>query len=673
MQRLPIEIISYIADSLDLHDIFNLSLTCSQFRYIAYNDDICRAALETNASYSAEVQNARTSKEYARSLRRLVKTQNAIAAAAPYSVALVAQADEYVYCDGMLCYTHGHESLRLLHLHESAGSEIVIDIRSLLLSALGTDIRDSRCKFRPIHFACGIVTCLYSPPKSEGRSRLIILDLQQRRLLSAHRLESTSKLFVRNNSEHLYYGTHSLTGDDGFKRWALKRFDICKDQWDPGHLELENLVGSDIGATVCFELFGNYFYGLSSLNSFEVYENDWTSYYCGFRLPVGSSRAEDMQLTSKHAMWRRQHDEGPIDDRWSTLRLEKDQATGVIVVLESRREWLVDECSSTRTSYQTALRFSNRHHSSGGDSADSDSGSESDTGTSEVSFFHPCPSGTISQPKRQRNESELHRGDDGFTTPAITLSQCFIRRYNYSCETFIDLVNDSEAADLMTRRLQLRCISRSSFAGNNHCLQETLAEGSTHAALQLSRLNKIAWWPPKIGVSQNDVRLAELDSLLNPKNHNTQGLISGVVDDRSMVYAVGPSASRNKRSLVFLSFDPAIRLPDTNHWPGGPMTPARTRPKMQGGNPVDPCPYPTPQSLPASGPTLRNPSFSEEPFSDPKQPSMGLPRDDCGFYEPGWFRNSPAAYLDGASTVGKPFGFNFAYSSDHSTSCRRWN
>ncbi|KAK1992484.1 F-box domain-containing protein [Colletotrichum falcatum] len=288
MQRLPIEIMSYIAGSLGLHDTFHLSLTCSQFRYIVYNENICRAALETNAPNSAEVQSARSSSQYARCLRRLVKTQNAIAAATPYSIALVAQVDEFVYCDGMLCYTHGQESLRLLHLHESANSEIVIDIRTLLQSILESNLGDnSKYKFRPIQFACGIVSCLYSPSKSERRSRLIILDIQQKKLLSAHDLESTSKLFVRNNREHLYYGTHSLTGNDGFKRWVLRRFDIGKDQWDPGHLELEDLVGSDIGATVCFEVFDNHFYGLSSLNSFEAYENDWTSYYYGFRLPMG--------------------------------------------------------------------------------------------------------------------------------------------------------------------------------------------------------------------------------------------------------------------------------------------------------------------------------------------------------------------------------------------------
>ncbi|KAK2059297.1 F-box domain-containing protein, partial [Colletotrichum caudatum] len=290
MQRLPIEIMSYIVGSLHAHDIFNLSLTCSQFRYIVYNDDICRAALETNAPYSTGIQNARSSRQYARCLRRLVKTQSAIAAATPYSVALVAQVDEFIYCHGMLCYTDGLKEIRLLHLHESVGTETVIDIPMLLESVLESNLDHSRSTFRPIHFDCGIVSCLYNPPKSEDRSCLIVLDLQQRRLLAACRLASTSKLFVRNTREHLYYGTHSLTGADGFKRWVLKRFDIRKNQWAPGYLELEHLVGSDIGATVCFEIFDDQFYGLSSLHSFEVYENDWTSYYYGFRLPLGSSR-----------------------------------------------------------------------------------------------------------------------------------------------------------------------------------------------------------------------------------------------------------------------------------------------------------------------------------------------------------------------------------------------
>ncbi|KZL86271.1 f-box domain-containing protein, partial [Colletotrichum incanum] len=662
MQRLPIELMAYVADSLDLHDIFNLSLVCSQFRYLVINDDICRVALETNASYSPKVQSARSSKQYARCLRRLVKTRDAIATAAPYATAIVAQADEFIYCDGMLCYTHGHESLRLLNLYGSADSEIVIDTRTLLVSVLGPDLRNSRYKFRPLHFACGILSCLYSPPKSEGRSCLIILDLWQRRLLAAHRLESTSKVFVRNNREYLYYGTHSLTGDDGFKRWALKLFDICKEQWAPGRLDLEDLVGSDVGSTVCFEIIDDHFHGLSSLNTFEAYEDDWTSYYYGFRLPMGSSRAGDMQLTSKTAMWRRQHEEGPIDDRWSTLQLEKDPVTGDIMVLESRREWLVDECSSTRTSYRTALRFSERHNHSNNNS-DSDSDSESDTEDSEGSPVHSCSTSTIAHAKPQREFSQFHRGDDGSTTPATTLSQCFIRSYNHSCETFIDLINDPDASDSITRRLQLRSISRFGHVRNNPNQQEPLPDGfdqGTLKPLKPCTSNTVSWWPPKIDGSQNNSRLAELHSLLNPRGHSIDDPISGVMDECSIVYAVGSRTSQRKRPLVFISFDPATRLPNLKHWPGGPMTLPQTRPKAQENDTIGPCSYPTPQSLPVLGTTSGNSCLSDGSSTGPRQPSTDLRTDTCRLDAPAWLEKSPAAYLHSACTPGKPFGFNFA-------------
>ncbi|OBR07463.1 F-box domain-containing protein [Colletotrichum higginsianum IMI 349063] len=648
MQRLPIEIMTYIANSLDLHDTFNLSLT--------------------NAPYSADVQDARSSKQYARCLRRLVKIQNAVATAAPYSAAIAAHADDFIYCDGMLCYTQGYESLRLLHLHGSADSEIVIDIRTLLLSIPGLGIGNSKFKFRPVHFACGIVSCLYNPPKTGGRSRLVIIDVRQRKLLTAHVLESTSKLFARNNKECLYYGTHSMIGDDGFKRWVLRRFDICKEQWAAGRLDLEDLVGSDVGSTVCFEVIDNNFYGISSLNTFDVYEADWTSHYCGFRLPVGSLEAKDMQLTSENAMWRRQHEEGPIDDRWSTLQLEKDQVTGNIMVSECRREWLVDECSSTRTSYRTELIFSNRRNRA--NDSDSDSDPESDAESNEVPPTHSCSTGTVVQANKQRESSTFHRGDDGSTTPAITLSQCFIRSYNHSCETFIDLVNDPVASDSMMRRPQLRSISRFSHARNNHGLQWSPADGAGRGDLQPCTLNKISWWPPKTDTRQKNVCLSELDSILNPKGHNAYSPISGVMDDRSIVYAVGPRAPHSTRPLVFISFDPAIRLPNLNNWPGGPTTPPRTQSKAQGDDVTSPCHYPTPQSLPVSGPASRNSSFSEGSYPGPRRPSPDIQSELCKAGASTWIRRAPAAYLQRACTPGKPFGYDFAYSGHNSASSR---
>ncbi|OHE94011.1 F-box domain-containing protein [Colletotrichum orchidophilum] len=668
MQRLPIEIMTYIANSLNLHDIFNLSLACRQFRYLVDNDDICRAALETHASYSAELQAARSSKQYARCLRQLVKLRNAIATATPYTTALVAHAVDFIYCHGTLCYTEGYEVLRLLDLHASSDLEVTIDTRKLLQSVPGANLASSKYKFRPIHFAHGVLSCLYTPrstPRSaEGQNRLVVIDVEQRKLLTAHRLESTSKLFVRNNQEYLFYGTHSVTGDDGFKRWILRRFDTRTKQWIPGHLDLEDLAGSDIGSTVCFEIIDEFFYGLSSLASFEVYENDSMSYYYGFRIPVGSTHPRDMQLASKHSMLRRDHKDGPIDDRWSTLQLAKDLVTGNIMVSECRREWLVDEPSSVRTAYRTEVVFA-AHPEDPGDGSDT----EADTNQTELISTPRCSPTKLVPLKKQEDTTHVHRGDDGSTSPTITLSQCFIRSYNQSCETFIDLVNDPVAAESMSRRPQIRSISRFPRSGTGRIPNESPADSSAQVPYQTHVPNEISWWLPEVDVSRRNMHLDALDSILCPKGQSTYSNISGIMDERSMVYAMGQRGSQTRRPLVFISFDPSIKLAGLTRWPGGPKRPLCNHTTTQGDDAGPQGPYPTPQSL-VSAPGSRNTSFSEGSIPDPSQSSASMHTDFDKPDAPTWIRRASAAYLQTICALGQPVGFNFAFCKDDSAPCR---
>ncbi|KXH54458.1 F-box domain-containing protein [Colletotrichum salicis] len=663
MQRLPIEIMTYIVNSLNLHDIFNLSLACRQFRYLVDNDDICRAALETHAPYSAEFQAARSSKQYARCLRQLVKLRDAIATAKPYTTALVAHAVDFIYCNGTLCYTEGYEVLRLLNLHASSDIENIIDTRMLLQSVPGANLASSKYKFRPIHFAHGVLSCLYSPPKTEGRSRLVIINVEQRTLLTAQRLESTSKLFVRNNQDYLYYGTHSVTGDDGFKRWVLRRFDIRTKQWIPGHLDLEDLAGSDIGATVCFEIIDDYFYGLSSLASFEVYETDSLSYYYGFRLPVGSTQPGDMQLASKDSMLRRDHKDGPIDDRWSTLQLAKDLVTGNIMVSECRREWLVNESSSARAAYRKEIIFADPPVDPGEEDI------EADTNRSSYISTPRCSSTKLVSLEKQGDKTYVHRGDDGLTLPTITLSQCFIRSYNQSCETFIDLVNDPVAVGSMTQRPQIRSISRFPQSGTGRVPKESLTDSSAQVSHQTHGPNEISWWLPEVEVSQRNVHLDTLDSILRPQGQSTYGNISGVMDERSLVYAVGQKGSQTRRPLVFICFDPSVKLIGLARWPGGPTRPPCTYATTESDDTKDTGPYPTPKSLTVSAPGSRN-SFSEESIPGSSQTSANVETDISRPDAPSWIRRASAAYLQSIYGLGKPVGFNFAFSKDHSVPCR---
>ncbi|KAK1543473.1 F-box domain-containing protein [Colletotrichum paranaense] len=664
MQRLPIEIMTYIANSLNLHDIFNLSLACRQFRYLVSNDDICRAALETHAPYSADFLAARSSKQYARCLRRLVKLQDAIATAKPYTTALVAHAVDFIYCNGTLCYTESYEVLRLLNLHASSDSEDIIDTRMLLQSVPGANLANNKYKFRPIYFAHGILSCLYSPPKNEGRSRLVVINVEKRTLLTTQRLESTSKLFVRNNQDYLYYGTHSVTGDDGFKRWVLRRFDLQTKQWIPGHLDLEDLAGSDIGATVCFEIIDGYFYGLSSLNSFEVYETDSLSYYYGFRLPVGSTQPGDMQLASKESMLRRDHKDGPIDDRWSTLQLAKDLVTGNIMVSECRREWLVNESSSARTAYRKELVFATHPVDPG------DRDTEADTHQNAYISTPRCSSTKLVSLEKKEDTTYAHRGDDGSTLPTITLSHCFIRSYNQACGSFVDLVNDPVATEAMTQRPQIRSISRFSQSGTGRVPKESPADSSAQVSHQTHGPNEISSWPPEVDVSQPNVHLDALDNILCPKGQSTFGNISGVMDERSLVYAIGQRGPQTRRPLVFICFDPSIKLTGLARWPGGPTTPPCTRKPTEGDDVRDSGPYPTPQSLPVSAPCSRNPSFSEGSIPHLSQTSANVQTDIGRPDAPSWIRRASAAYVQTIYALGSPVGFNFAFCKDHSVPCR---
>ena len=52
LRHLPYEIVFYVAQQLDLEDVYNLSLTCRQFQYLAKEDNICKAVLEVRFNNS---------------------------------------------------------------------------------------------------------------------------------------------------------------------------------------------------------------------------------------------------------------------------------------------------------------------------------------------------------------------------------------------------------------------------------------------------------------------------------------------------------------------------------------------------------------------------------------------------------------------------------------------
>lgn len=589
LSKLPYEIINLIVQELELDDIFHLSLS-PRFSYLAKEDRVCKALLESRAPGTAEAKEARSTGNYAAALRRLYKRRHAIRTASPFTAAVVAVAESWVYVNGTLCHM-SDRTLRVLNLHKSSGEETIIDVRALLDEAIAESRGARKYKFQILHYSEGIVSCLYTHCRPIVESWLVVFNVDEQRVLTTLNLDTTYKIFVRNDRNYLYFGTHSEFGDDGFRRWVLMGYDIQGARWFDQKVHLLDMVGSDIGQSIAFEVIDGKFYGLSNQTSFEVDEVDWTSHYHCFRFPVAAPKPKTTERSVKDKMWRRQHAEGPIDDRWSFIRLLRDERDPTqLQVLESRKEW-ISGSSGRRNYYTTPLIFPDKEADS-----DDEDGSHRDAGSNNVGggiIINPATE-TVPEirphtnydlppsppPCRIRCPFNTHTGDDASTALMFTLSKCFIRSYHPASQTFLDLVDDppdsSNPEDTTTRRLRLRAGCRT-LRPAAAILADPVASDPTqphlHRAARLyesGARNKITFWPPAAGSPEathaDPSLLAELHRVVNPPEH--LGAVKGAWDERSLVYSIGggPGRDGGMQALVFVSFDPSTRLPGLKEW-----------------------------------------------------------------------------------------------------------
>lgn len=339
LKDLPYEVLSYVIDYLSLQDVYCLGQTSRAFRFVLEEERICKSILQTKLRNSNEALAAvAAGGGNARNLRRALKRHTALATASPFVVATIGLCDAYLYCKGVLCYTLD-DKIRVLNLHHSGHSELVISIPSLLAHALSDINENSKGFFQILYYSDYILSCIYRSSGADPTAWLIAFNLRNRQILVAHELDSTDKIFVRHNKQYLYYGTHSELGADGYKKWVIYGYDFKTRKWFDQKVHLPDMVGSEIGSTICFELYDGYFYGLSNQTSFEVEEIDWTSFYHCVRFPLSSPCKELLEKTENKSMWRRQHQEGPIDDRWTNLRLVEDESSGELKIVEARKEW----------------------------------------------------------------------------------------------------------------------------------------------------------------------------------------------------------------------------------------------------------------------------------------------------------------------------------------------
>jgi len=561
----------------------------------------------------------------ARALRRVAKRRDALATASPFVVATIGFCDAYLYSNGVLCYTLD-DRLRLLDLHRSGENELVISIPGLLTQALSEIADHSRGVFQVLYYSDKILSCLYKSSGPDSTAWLIALHLRTRGILVAHELESTDKIFVRHNKQYLYYGTHSEIGTDGNRKWVIHGFEFRTRKWFDQKVHLPDMVGSEIGSTICFEFHKDYFYALSNQTSFEVEEIDWTSFYHCVRFPLNSPCKTLLETTENKSMWRRQHQEGPIDDRWTNLRLDEDESSGQLRIVEARKEWYMGSSKSQRTYYTTEIIFPELERDEDAHLNDLPALSPSNTGfpSSSASWAHASTtteepaslsasstsiassssttstytSNTTASPSSEeidtsdlpnvpllrllqkddhphhlkppaRLPQNTHPGNDGSSQPTFTLAKSRIRTYHTSCSTFLDLVDDPLPTDWQgTQRLRLRAGSRSlgpPLLYPNGLLRRPSPDLDI-ALAEMYRPREVQFWPPAQHPDSkySNEHVDAIYRLMNPPSH--LGNVEGTADERSMVYVTG--AGDGPQALIFIAFDPAIKLAGLKRWGG---------------------------------------------------------------------------------------------------------
>ncbi|KAI8963701.1 hypothetical protein F5Y11DRAFT_318390 [Daldinia sp. FL1419] len=562
LQRLPYEIMSYVVKYLEIAEIFDLALTCHHFQYLVREERFCRAIITAQASHTAEAQEAQRSGHYSRALRRVAKRHQALARASPYVVGIVGFADSYEYIQGTLCYiieNRPQRWLRILDLHSSASYELVIDIPTLVHEAVPRSAKSRKYKFRVLYHADGITSCLFSFALPNTENWLLVFKADEQLIIAAYQLDSAAKIFVRNNKDYLYFGTHSEDGADGFRKWVLTGYDIKKCTWFSQKMHLTDVVGYDVGSTVCFEIIDDHFYGLSNQTDFEIRETDWNSYYHCFRFPLHDPSVKNKQIMKTEDSWRRQHAEGPIDDRWSFLKLEKDEASGIINIVESRKEWLTNKSGSLRTYYITQVTFgSDSGVDSNGVSPAAEGNPTVGRSTRSVAYLDKPHGSDL----RFRSPENVHHGDDSSMALVFTRSQTHLRAYQRCCSTYMDLVDDVSSSGLSgSRNLRLRSGFRKSRAywppcGHLEYELEPKLEPNEEP-MGPYQPNEVYFWPPKQDGPTRSPFLKNIYEILNPPGY--RGGITATSDERSVVYATGEDTNGLK-ILVYLSFDPAARL-----------------------------------------------------------------------------------------------------------------
>ncbi|SPN97380.1 uncharacterized protein DNG_00894 [Cephalotrichum gorgonifer] len=549
--HLPLEVMFRVAEELQPEDVFHLGLTSKNLAHLIRSQALCKIVLSAQARFSAEAVCAQKDGDYARGLRALAKRRNAIRAAKPFHVALLGVGTSFIYKDGVLCYVMENGLVRLLDIRRSADHEVVIDVRRMVRHCCPVDIPSFELyKIKLIHYAHGILTCILAIRVHDDGVLQYILVIKPRsaRLILAELLNPFRSIHVSNTDEFLFLYAIGPGSAFGFRK--AHQLDLKTGEWFPRPRMFIMTEGTP--PYVYFEILDGYVYAITDsvvcedsgqfINSPETGIGRHTN-----RFPILSSPDGNPEVGMTRGTWVQAYSAAKSDERWTFMRVEKDEATGKIVVFQIRQEWSEHGHNRSRTCIRREMV----------------SWAENRLVTNALmndplvgvayhgNPFHAETSSALSNLQGQQYEDDadgeedgnllppgtrLHHGDNSSTVPHYGAQQCFIRSYFSTTGSFVDLVNDTHRHNGQEQSLRLRVMTESAGGGN-----ETV------------------FWPPAANDTKNsDPRMEEVRRVLNQPGYD--GDLEWKVDSRSFVYSMGANAHSTQKVIVYVGFDPTVKL-----------------------------------------------------------------------------------------------------------------
>ena len=266
-------------------------------------------------------------------------------------------------------------------------------------------------------------------------------------LLTPIEITYSSLLFVRHTKDYLYFGTHDGSSyTHSHNEWVVQGIALRSDKLFPEQrrshdegqssndrlckpIQLKNFAGHDVGRQVAFHIHDGWFYAVTNCSTFEVVEVDWSSFYHCIRFRIDDPELNDWNTLD--GIYRRQHKEGVLDDRWTDISLQVDERTNGLVIVEARDEHLDGNNGHSRTWYITPI----------------------DWEAMAVPIL-PGPDGDLYLPIRDCNSKytpeqlrmpwQVHpeTSHPPYRRTNFLLTNTKFRKYNLNAQTFVDMVVD---------------------------------------------------------------------------------------------------------------------------------------------------------------------------------------------------------------------------------------